>query len=129
MKLAQRLICCPVDSAFGSKMQLWKHVHSLVMHPLTSYACIKYGDLSSPSTQCHATLESTAADVAQVKQMATALGLKGKGDTASLIEQIMKTVITVHSTDSVNKQVCIVRHENQPYGHSAAQHVQAPHLT
>ena len=86
-------------------------MHSLVMHPLTNYACIKYGDLSSPSTQCHATLESKAADVAQVKQMATALrlGLKGKGDKASLLEQIMKTVITVHSTSSVNKPVCIVR--------------------
>ena len=44
----------------------------------------------------HATWESIAADTLQVKQMATALGLKGKGDKAYLIKQIMKAHSTQH---------------------------------
>ena len=34
---------------------------------------------------------TTAADVVQVKQMAVARGLRGMGDKAAVIEQIMKT--------------------------------------
>ena len=84
----------------------------------------QHGDLSSPSNTI---LESTAADVVQVKQNGYSPWAQGKGDKASLIAQIMRTHSTQHKQHS---PVCTVKSlEMSLIDMSAAQHVPVLHST